>query len=125
VDSTGFELLDVSLTDGLLKSPRNSTPNSAYTFELVDTANVVIYSGGFDNPLINRFEYEDSENPGQILTKVVELKSTELTFRIPIRNDAKSLTIYMLDISSVRAGQPVRILVTEISQDTILDKANK
>jgi hypothetical protein len=125
VDSTGFELLDVSLTDGLLKSPRNSTPNSDYTFELVDTANVVTYRGGFDNPLINRFEYEDSENPGQILTKVVELKSTELTFRIPIRNDALSLTIYKLDISSVRAGQPVRILVTEISQDTILDKANK
>ncbi|MGH8016406.1 MAG: hypothetical protein ACREBV_09460, partial [Candidatus Zixiibacteriota bacterium] len=106
------------------KIPRNPSSRSEYEFELTDTANSVIFRGSFEDPLIKRYEFEDPENAGKILTKTVELQSAELTIRIPITENSNLLNFYRKTTARGN-NRPEKTLISSFRTSEIRNKSDK
>lgn len=125
-DSTGFRLVDATIVNGSLKSPRGESIRKEYSYELVGIDSTVLFKGTFENPLNNRYEYEDPEHPGQFLSKTVELTRTEITIRVPFSTDIQELNIKrMADFATRAKGIPDYRLITSISLRAIVTGEDK
>jgi len=126
IDSTGFRLVDASIVNGSLKSPRGESILKEYSYELVGIDSTVLFKGEFENPLIKRYEYENPDHPGQILVKVVEIPSSEITIRVPVKPAMYRLHIYRTERASARGNaRPERKLITGILVESISHEADK
>ena len=126
IDSAGFRLVNATIVDGTLKSPRTELVPADYSYELVGIYSTVLFKGGFENPLIKRYEYEDPDHPGQINIKVVELPSAELIIRVPVNPAIHRLNIYRNERASARGNaQPERKLISAILVESIHHEADK
>ncbi len=126
VDSTGFRLIDATVVDGSFKSPRDESINKEYSYELVGIDSTVLFKGAFENPLIKRYEYEDPEHPGQLLSKTVELSRTEITVRVPFSTNIQKLNIHRLaDSANSSKTTPDYRLIMSISLSAIVTGKDK
>ncbi len=125
-DSSGFKLLEATIVDGSLKSPRGELLLEEYSYELVGIDSTILFQGSFENPLTGRFEYEDPDNPGQILAKIVELPDSELTIRVPVTTAMHRLNIYRIEqVSILGIVQPQKRAVISIPVGSIATGADK
>lgn len=90
----GISLVEYSCVSGQLKQPRESQNIKEITWEAMSSSDSVITKGSLDNPLIRRFEYEDPNNPGNLVSRTVELNEAYFVIRMPFSYDIKSLSFY-------------------------------
>ena len=85
-------LLKCSTRPGVLKKPHHQ--KGELTLDLISADGAALWTTVMEDPRIQRFEYEDPDNPGQLKTKVVQLPETEFMVRVPYKKAAKRLVIF-------------------------------
>ena len=115
-DSNGVSLLKATIVDGTLKTPRAKLLSLGYYYEAVSADSTVRYQGTFENPLVQRFEFHDPDNPGEIKIKVVELAKAVVVVRLPFGQNMHSLDIYQISSTDAKGlGLPKYNLISRIS----------
>jgi hypothetical protein len=96
IDSTGVVSSDISLAPGRVKEiPRTPEPNGLM-FELITSDGTIMESGYLDNPLIKKYEYEDPDNPGRLLSKIVHLEKAHFMLRVNVTDHLDHIAFYRL-----------------------------
>jgi len=62
-------------------------------YELLGESGVML-QGAITNPLVQRFEYEDPDNPGKLISKTVNWIEATVNLRVPYSAAIKELTFY-------------------------------
>ena len=96
-------LVKASSRPGVLKK---HPPKEGLTLELVSPEGTPVWTAGVEDPGVQRFEYEDPDRPGQLLTKIVELPETEFTVRVPWKKGAQRLSVYRHERAPAAAKAP-------------------
>ena len=90
-------LVRSSVRPGQLKTPIASDKKGEIHLELTATNGVSLWSEVMGDPTVQRFEYEDPDNPGKLKVKEVKVTEAEFTVRVPFYKDAKELKLHRLD----------------------------
>lgn len=96
-------LVKASSRPGVLKKPQHQ---EGLTLELLSPEGTPLWTAGVEDPGVQRFEYEDPENPGQLLTKIVERPDTEFTVRVPWKKGATHLSVHRHERAPAAAKAP-------------------
>ena len=90
------ELLPVNskVVAGALKPQRNSTKPNNLLVQLEDAAGLRIWSLTLDDPAVQRYEYEDPDEPGRI--RFTEARSDDVDFlvRVPLDVRARQVAVF-------------------------------
>jgi hypothetical protein len=111
-----FTVLSATNAPGILKARRDVAPARAYRIALEDAAGQVRWIQRLADPTVQRFEYEDPDQPGKLRVKEVRLPEAEFLVRVPDLPGRRRLAVYRTALpdaalSSVRAKET---LVTRI-----------
>lgn len=111
VTDSSVAVLETATTPGRLKAPRGRPAAEAFTFDLVGGDGAVVWTAGFDDPLVERQEYVGDD--GQLHTRFVRLARAEVTLRMPAAPGTYRLVLYGA-AAAKQAGRPVlgRVAVT-------------
>ena len=110
-----ISLLKATTRPGLLKTPHHQKGELA--LDLISADGTAVSTTLMEDPRIQRFEYEDPENPGQLKTKVVLLPETEFMVRLPYKKAAKRLAIFRHESASGDApGHPPKSARRDLGQ---------
>jgi hypothetical protein len=76
-------LVSSAVRPGVLKQPRDGKARGALTFQMVTADGVTLENSAAEDPSTQRLEYEDPNNPGHFLVKVIQSPDVEFTVRLP------------------------------------------
>ena len=54
----------------------------------------MLFQGRARDPLVERYEYEDPDEPGKIRVKEVRRESAEIVVRVPRKDEARVMRVY-------------------------------
>lgn len=91
-DKTSVHLISSRIVPGHLKTNRGPS-RGEIQYELLGESGVML-QGAITNPLVQRFEYEDPDNPGKLLSKTVNWTEATVNLRVPYSAAIKELTFY-------------------------------
>ena len=103
LDTNGVALVSRTVRPGRFKG---ESSRGAIEIEVGDGAGRVLYRGRARDPLVERFEYEDPDEPGKILVKEVRLQSGEMMLRLPRREEARVMRVYRRRAAAVGEIHP-------------------
>lgn len=91
----------VTLTDwqsvpGKLKKLRHQRATSGLLYKATAAGGEVLWQGSVPDPLIQRFEYEDPDNPGVLKAKLVTRDSATVVIRLPANLAVESISFWKL-----------------------------
>ena len=119
-DTNGIVLLDSNVRPGRLKPQASRGDIEFETASAGDAGDAgdagILDRGLIQDPLVQRFEYEDPESPGRIKVKIVERPSAEFFIRVPNREAAKTIRFYRKPRQEPGrlAPQAARELISEV-----------
>ncbi len=87
-------LVQSALRPGVLKQKRGGETRGEISYELRSASGKLLWRGAMANPLLQRFEYEDPANPGQLKIKSVKLSEAEFTLRVPFKPETHRIEFY-------------------------------
>ncbi len=87
-------LMQSAIRPGVLKQSRGSKTHSEISYEVLSSSGKLLWRGGTEDPLLQRFEYEEPANSGQIKIKYVKLNEAEFTLRMPFMPEARRIEFY-------------------------------
>jgi hypothetical protein len=90
-------LVDSTVRPGRLKAVSVPEKRGIVYLELTSTNGTALWSDVMADPTVQRFEYEDPDQPGSIKAKEVITKETEFTVRVPFHKGAEQLKLFLLD----------------------------
>ena len=76
-------LQKTSMKPGTLKQQRITERRSGIRYKVVSASGATLWQTTIDDPMIQRFEYEDPGHAGQLKTKIVKLNDVEFSIRFP------------------------------------------
>ena len=89
-------LVKTTIKPGLAKQPASVADKNSLYYQLFSPSGASLGKGSMKDPLIQHFEYEDPDHPGQIKRKEIQLKETEFTLRIPYDPDLQEIEFFKL-----------------------------
>jgi hypothetical protein len=109
-------LVNTTIRPGYLKPQRTTGAKGDILYDLTNMSGVSLWQGVRDNPSRRRLEYEDPDNPGKILSKIINQNNVDFTVRIPYNPDIKSISFYSLQesVPSLKVKRPSSIPIGEI-----------
>jgi hypothetical protein len=87
-------LVKENVRPGVVKQRRGSEARGEISYAMLSSSGKLLWSGTMEDPLLQRFEYEDSSNPGRLKIKFVKLKEAEFTLRMPFKPEAERIEFY-------------------------------
>ncbi len=97
IDNSGVSLIDSRVVDGKLKVEKIASRRDGLSLKVEATDDLNYYSKVVENPLIKRYEYEDPDNAGQLITKLVMLEEAEFWIRVPYKADLQTISFSLTD----------------------------
>ena len=91
VDTNGVALVSRTVRPGRYKG---GPTRGALEYEIGDGAGRVLFQGRARDPLVERYEYEDPDEPGKIRVKEVRRESAEIVVRVPRKDEARVMRVY-------------------------------
>lgn len=89
-------LVKSTIKSGVAKQPASVADKNSLYYQLFSPSRASLGKGSMKDPLIQHFEYEDPDHPGQIKRKEIQLKETEFTLRIPYDPDLQEIEFFKL-----------------------------
>jgi hypothetical protein len=90
-------LVNAKVRPGFLKPQRTTGVQGEILYDVTDMSGTSLWQGVSDNPSHRRYEYEDPDNPGKILSKVVDQNDSRFTIRIPYNPEITTISFYLLN----------------------------
>ncbi len=91
-DNSSVQLVDSKIVPGHLKTNRGPS-RGEIQYELLGDSGLLL-QGAITDPLVKHLEYEDPDNTGKILSKVVAWPEATITLRVPYSAAIKQLSFY-------------------------------
>ena len=91
-DKSSVQLVDSKIVPGHLKTNRGPS-RGEIQYELLGDSGLLL-QGAITDPLVQRLEYEDPDNTGKILSKVIAWPEATITLRVPYSAAIKQLSFY-------------------------------
>lgn len=109
-------LLRSSVHPGVLKRQRSAEKSAGISYDVANSSGESLWTGFLDDPLIQRYEYEDPSNPGRLKVKYVKQTDVEFTLRIPLKEGIRYISFYRLESSNLLPKEPrnLRALIGRI-----------
>jgi hypothetical protein len=98
-------LVKSAIRPGVVKQRRQAEKRGGIYFEAVSSAGLSLWNGVMDDPTIQRLEYEDPSQPGQIKINQVQLKETEFVIRLPFKPELHRVEFYRLELPAGAPGK--------------------
>lgn len=89
---------------GKLKRLRHQRETSGLLYEATAAGGEVLWQGSLPNPLIQRFEYEDPDNPGVLKSKLITRDSATVVIRLPADLAAQRISFWKLRAAASTDG---------------------
>lgn len=105
VTSDTVTLTDWQSVPGKLKRLRRQRETSGLLYEAMAAGGEILWQGSVPNPLIQRFDYEDPDNPGVLKAKLVTRDSATVVIRLPADLAAKSISFWKLRAAASPDGK--------------------
>ena len=87
-------LVKTTVRPGILKQQRVDNDQPGIFFEVLSQNGSLLFKNNLKDPSIQHLEYEDSENPGRLLSKDVRQNDVEFTVRIPYKREMSRVEFY-------------------------------
>lgn len=102
----GGELTLVSskVVAGALKPQRNSTRPNCFLVQLESDVGGRIWSLTVDDPSVQRYEYEDPDQPGRLRGTEVRTDDVEFLVRVPVDARARQVAIFRPEAAAARGS---------------------
>ncbi len=110
IEGNRITLLDTKIVPGKLKELRGITEKSGLKFETVSLDNKITPYKIMNNPLVRKFEYENPENPGKLISKIIVEESAEFTIRINYEDNLDHLNFYTVEMQPNKANASATFL---------------
>jgi len=82
---------------GVVKQRRGGETHGGIYYDVVSSSGQSLWHGVMDDPLVQRMEYGDPTNPGQLNIKYVKLKEAEFRLRMPFKPEAHRIEFYRVE----------------------------
>jgi hypothetical protein len=104
-------LVQASSRPGTLKTPPRE--HGDIQVEMVSTEGEALWSTLIEDPLLQRYEYEDPDHPGQLKRIERRLQETEFMLRVPFHSKGKQVILSRKPVAGGPAAQaPKQIMGT-------------
>lgn len=113
-DSTGISLVDQLVVEGSLKRPQGLVRSHGLGVAVLDGNGAIQFEQIVKNPLIDVYEYEDPDNPGELKMKVVERDQAEFWVRVPLTQSTDRIRFQLEDR---RSSAPAPKLDSRLSSE--------
>lgn len=109
-------LVNTKIRPGYLKPQLTSGVKGDILYDVSDISGTSLWQGVSNNPSRRRYEYEDPDNPGKILSKIIDQNDVEFTIRIPYNPGIKTVSFFSLNesVESLKIKRPSSILIGKI-----------
>ncbi len=109
-------LVNTAIRSGYLKPQRISGAKGDILYDASNISNNTLWQGVIDNPSRRRLEYQDPDNPGKILSKIIDQNDVDFTIRIPYDPGIKTISFYSLNesVESLKVKQPSSVPIGKI-----------
>jgi len=115
-DAAGVTLLKTATRPGRLKPQPPGLNTGPLEYELASASDAVLATGRLLDPLLQRLEYEDPAQPGQLRQKIVERPEAQFTLRVPHHAAARLIRFYLRQPATPGlSAQSTREMIAEIS----------
>ena len=104
-------LVNAMPTPGVLKSRRGADKKGPIQLEVETAAGTSLWNETMSDPSVRRYEYEDPDHPGGIISKVVQLNEVQFSVRIPFNKEARRVSFYRVapsETSKAQVAPPAR-----------------
>lgn len=98
-------LVQSALRPGVLKQKRGGETRGEISYEVRSSSGKLLWREAMEDPLLQRFEYEEPANPGQIKIKAVKLNEAEFTLRLPFKPEAHRIEFYRQNSPEANQGR--------------------
>ena len=115
-------LVKSAVVSGTLKPQRNSKKPNALQIQLEKNNGTSVWSVVVDDPSVQRYEYEDPQQPGVIRSKEVKLNDVEFIVRAPLVTEVRQLAVYRVDPTAPGAKSSTSATVTNLLVRQVLPK---
>jgi hypothetical protein len=87
-------LVKSAIRPGVVKQKRALESRGGIYYDVVSSSGQSLWAGVMEDPLLQRLEYADPANSGQLKIKYVKLNEAEFTLRIPFKPEAHRIEFY-------------------------------
>ena len=97
IQNDSITLVRSNIRIGLLKRTEDFAKNSGIEYQCQSVTGLVLLSSVMNDPSVQRYEFEDPEQPGMLRMKHVRLNDVEFTLRIPFREDIRRVEFFRVE----------------------------
>ena len=96
IKDNSITLVKTTIKPGVAKQPASVVDKNSLYYQFFSPSGASLGKGSMKDPLIQHFEYEDPDHPGQIKRKEVRLEETEFTLRVPYNPKLQEIEFFKL-----------------------------
>jgi len=123
-DGEKVTLVNSRIVDGAFKEKVKDFKTGDLRYEVVGADKTTIIQNSIGNPLIKKLEYEDPDNPGQLVSKIVTLPEAVFTVRIDYSQNTDYIRFYQNGKSPAK-GDAVMKMIGDIPIGNLGDKTDE
>lgn len=123
-DGEKVTLVNSRTVDGAFKEKAKDFKTGDLRYEVVGLDKSTVAQNSIGNPLIKKLEYEDPDNPGQLVSKIVTLPEAEFTIRIDYSQNTDYIRFYR-NGESPDKGEAAMKMIGDIPIGNLGDKTDE
>ncbi len=121
-DGDKMTLVNSRVVDGTFKAKTKEFKTGDLRYEIAGGDKTAVSQNFIDNPLVKKLEYEDPDNPGQLVSKIVTLPEAEFTIRIDYSQKPGYIRFYKTT-AILDKGAAASSLINEIPIGNLAEKS--